>query len=373
MKGKHKVLFGQKILFAIVTFLSMYYTLTEMIGVAITYLLQLFSLIVLLLYSADYLKNIERNSFVNSCLLFLLLFVGYSVFTEFVNDQFRSVAFATLIPLPFFMYDISPKVVRRLFWTVCATSIISLLYLLMTGRAENEFYYGDGYYALVSLPLGLYCLRNKSPLIILIWIVAMFSLTLVAAKRGDILACVVGVMLYLFHRYIQSSKGLKRNPQILILVLGIFIMYFAFEYIYQNLDILHERIVLTKEGNSSGREIIYTVLWDIFKDSSFTNMLWGYGMNAPYNFIGIQAHNDWLELLLDEGVVGGILYLSMIMSLLVCIKKKSISDDLRPLGTLIIAIWMVKSFFSMYIFSVSTVMIMMLVGYILNPNVNHDK
>ena len=66
----------------------------------------------------------------------------------------------------------------------------------------------------------------------------------------------------------------------------------------------------TLNGDSSGRDTIYKDLYRLFFNtvSEFT-ILFGYGANATIKYLGIEAHNDWLEILINNGLLGVFLYL----------------------------------------------------------------
>ena len=74
-------------------------------------------------------------------------------------------------------------------------------------------------------------------------------------------------------------------------------------------DYFMSRIEQTKEGNSSGRNALYERYWNHFKnETDIFKYLLGNGANATLG-IGVNyAHNDWLEIAIDEGVLGLVIY-----------------------------------------------------------------
>lgn len=65
----------------------------------------------------------------------------------------------------------------------------------------------------------------------------------------------------------------------------------------------------TLEGNSSGRDSIYSILWyEFLENGSLFYCLFGFGADATISIAGNFAHNDWLELLINNGLLGIVLY-----------------------------------------------------------------
>ena len=75
-------------------------------------------------------------------------------------------------------------------------------------------------------------------------------------------------------------------------------------------DAFVHRLDITLEGDSSGRDEIYSFYWDYFLyDAPIFNKLFGGGAWFTEQLGHIKAHNDWLEMLIDHGAVGCIIYL----------------------------------------------------------------
>ena len=359
------------VLYAIIVFMVGYSIFVSLLGVAPTFIMQVIGLVICLMWAANYVMSGSKTHFINMGLFFFSMLFVYSLLSEFENNQFRCFTYSILITVPFYMFRFRPKQINVLFWLLCIISISSEFLNLHVGREESgEGYYGGGYFALVALPVGLYNLRNSKEWMKALWCMLIFALTLYAAKRGDILGCMVAVSLY----YISYLfKGKKRNKiwLILVVVLMALAFYYIYETILQNYEVLQTRQERTEEGYMSQRDVIYLSLWSIWVESDLMHQLFGYGINAPFNLIGIQAHNDWLEFLLDMGLIGVLLYLSLFISLVLSFRRKYVPAELTPIFIAIISIWIVKSAFSMFMFSIPTIMLTMLVGYMLNPNVNH--
>ena len=73
-------------------------------------------------------------------------------------------------------------------------------------------------------------------------------------------------------------------------------------------DYMMHRLEQTLEGNSSGRDVIYTTAWHAWFDcNNLGHYLFGFGYLGTIChplMHGYMAHNDWLEILVDYGLVG---------------------------------------------------------------------
>jgi O-antigen ligase len=90
---------------------------------------------------------------------------------------------------------------------------------------------------------------------------------------------------------------------------------------------------------------------------------YGYQATTHHKQIGIPAHNDWLELLVDNGIVGALVYaLIFILLFKMIIKEKNIQK--RYLLLAIASIWLLKSMFSMSFTDDITYTLFLLFGYV---------
>lgn len=65
----------------------------------------------------------------------------------------------------------------------------------------------------------------------------------------------------------------------------------------------------TASGQSSGRDILYSTYWSHYiNNDNIVQLLFGEGAYHTENILHLKAHNDWLELLIDCGLCGAILY-----------------------------------------------------------------
>lgn len=240
------------------------------------------------------------------------------------------------------------------YWTMKVNYIANLL------SANQDITNNASVAFLCILPL-IFILKNRYLSYGLLLACVYFILD--AAKRGNIVCAVPIILLFIFYTF--------RNKQVRFYEKAIFVLFFLFAVSwgvkqYEQNDYLQRRMEQTMEGKSSGRDLIYENSWKVYSESeSIKNILLGYGFQATYynKQIGNYAHNDWLELLVDNGLVGALFYL-YIFSLLFKMIGKERDLQKRYILISIAIIWFLKSLFSMSFTAGTTNILFLLFGYI---------
>lgn len=166
------------------------------------------------------------------------------------------------------------------------------------------------------------------------------------AKRGNII-CAVPVLL-LFILSTLRNKYVRFYEKFVFLVFLLFAISMGTKQFVEN-EYLQERVEQTLEGNSSNRDVIFVNAWKVFSESeNIDNVIFGYGFDGTIHHenLRIRAHSDWLEILVDYGITGIIFYVSIFLSLFSMIKKEK-SFKNKYILTSVVAIWFLKSIFSM--------------------------
>lgn len=178
-------------------------------------------------------------------------------------------------------------------------------------KGMDEFTNNAAYGFISVLPFIIPILK-KYPVTSGIVFFAIFSGVMVGAKRGAIIT--LGVVIALGLLWYLRQKKLSWRKTIIILVGGC-LLYYGVDYYISSNDYLNRRLESTIEGNSSNRERIYSDLWEAFLDADLVTMLFGRGLGQTMSVTINFAHNDWLEILTDNGILGIILFLGVIVSL----------------------------------------------------------
>jgi len=104
-----------------------------------------------------------------------------------------------------------------------------------------------------------------------------------------------------------------------------------------------------EEGGSSGRDIIYANIFNgWYSSQSILNLLFGFGFAASLNLSnGKFAHNDWLELLSNFGLIGICVYLGLFIIGFKYVFYTKWTVEKRILIFTVLLIWLFTTFVSM--------------------------
>lgn len=361
------------VLFIILILYTAYTFLWSRFGLGVTLIIQYILLGMVLLGFLKYFTAPPsgKNTFINwSIVLWFTLFLAFYLGESSATTQFKEATFVLLITIPFASQIYNPKLAKYVLLLMGFISVLMFFVSKSLLLEENENAYGGGYLSLVALPVLLYITRDKPIIIKVLCCSSILVLVLLSMKRGDIFACILAIIVYFAILRKRTSKISKLDVKIFIgFLFIIFVGYFIFYYLIQNSPVFAWKVQQTIEGDSTGRDVIYTKLLQHFWNSPFDIQLFGDGFDATVKIAGFRAHSDWLEILSCEGLLGVIVYAGTYISLFcqMC-KRKDIGE--KAVLASILTIWLVKSVFSMFIFSQITIILFVLTGYILNKRID---
>ncbi|RYE35629.1 MAG: hypothetical protein EOP48_30255, partial [Sphingobacteriales bacterium] len=170
------------------------------------------------------------------------------------------------------------------------------------------------------------------------------------AKRGALVLGGIGMLYFCYYQFRTIEKKNIIKGYIITLVGLSILSYYAYDFLSSNeylLNRLNAINVETGEG-TSGRNIIYQKIFeDWYNSDSFINLLLGYGFAGSLFLTGGSfAHNDWLELLSNFGLLGISTYMTLFfVTVKYSLKIRSQEDKIIMLC--IITIWFISTMFSM--------------------------
>ena len=214
---------------------------------------------------------------------------------------------------------------------------------------------------LMLLPMVL-IIRNRMISLILFCVCLFFLIQ--GAKRGNIVAAVIPSALYVWMLFKENRKSFFRT---LLLIVAIICIAIWVKDIILADDYLLQRYEDTLEGNSSDRDMIYQTMWNMWYESdNILTIIFGYGFAGTVTFSPMHkmAHNDWLEILVDYGLVGIICYLWIFISFF----KRMIKMELSIYHYVLLSIlfvWFSKTLFSMGFTEESLALMAIPFGYII--------
>lgn len=216
---------------------------------------------------------------------------------------------------------------------------------LINGNDDEEITNNMGYLFVALIPSIALFKRNVRLQYCLLIICMAFIVF--GMKRGAIIVGVVS-MLYFLYFNLKYNNQVPKGKVIFLSFLIIIAAYFLTNYMMETSDYFLSRIEATKEGNSSGRNEIYEYFWNHFKNE--TNMfkfLFGNGANATLGIYINYAHNDWLELAINQGLFGIIVYMIYWLFFLLTIKSIKHNQTAKLVLTLIFISYFIETLFSM--------------------------
>lgn len=233
---------------------------------------------------------------------------------EVSNYTYLLLIYLSLLPIyVFYLITIRGEMQQNTiqFWTVVLLVISIARYsanLINSTDGGDDVITNNFGYLFIGIISLLVFFNNKTILQYILLAVCMI-MVMFSMKRGAILVaccCLIpfGIMLWK-----QSNKTKRIVLSLLIIMFAIGGIYFILHLLQTN-EYFVARIQATKEGNSSLRDVLYAKMWNHFRyDTSLITQLFGGGANATLRVTDNYAHNDWLEILINQGIIGVLIYL----------------------------------------------------------------
>lgn len=289
------------------------------------------------LISAMFLNNnvgIKNGSYMTTVKFFLFLFIAYLI-CSFCNDLSKCVkcviAFGYIHTAATYLFFLMPflyKYMYRIwgFWP-SGTGHGSYGYK----AALSNHYSGNGivlaltYMALFAvLMLGKEKLTKRQMRLAITCFVISFIAVILTSKRAHLL---FGLMAILFVYYFSNPKKMK--SRIFILILGGLISIPVIYYLSLKIPILNETLSrfqdMDDDSHMTNRFSLWEHAFQMFKNKPLFGNGWmsfrydysiyfynGQGTQGEY----INAHNVYIQLLAEVGIVGFLIYMGFIIYLL---------------------------------------------------------
>lgn len=267
------------------------------------------------------------------CFVLMITVYGFIGFTKgyvsnvsgmTVMDYIKGVLVSFLPVYSFYYYSKRGKISEsHLFiWTIVLLVVYSMTFIFRRTEGGgvihvvNDIEEGtnNAGYLMVSL-IPLLFFFGKKPVIqyTVLAIVVFFVVT--SVKRG---AMIVGLVMSVI-LILNSLRDSKTWQKILAFFLFAAVVYLSYRYVLyliSSSDFVNLRIEQTLSGDSSNRDEIYSYFLNYFlNQSNVGSFLFGSGAFATARIYDYFAHNDWLELAINQGVLGLIVYLMFWVSL----------------------------------------------------------
>lgn len=323
----------------------------------------MFLIIIVSLYYFKYANEKYRiPSVLKTLNILLIFFTIYGIIiiifgngiSGVVNYRYLKGIYMSLLPIyPFYVFtkkgELTEDSLRYwvlLFIPIAIASFYrdqreSLMAAIEMGSRREEFTLNAAYIFLAIIPLLALC---KKAVVQYTLLAVCLYFVLMGVKRGALLTGAICLLYFIMSSFKQSNK--TKKIWVLILSVGLIVLaYNAIIYMMETSDYFNSRLEQTQDGNSSGRDVIFNTLWNYFLNSNIIYFLIGHGADATLKVTG-YAHNDWLEIAVNNGLLGVIIYLAYWINMYKLSRKTS-NDVLKKIITLFIIVYFTRTFYSM--------------------------
>ena len=193
----------------------------------------------------------------------------------------------------------------------------------------SNHYSQNGIYMAIALcaSFALLFMRSRKNILwkVLLVLTVLFSLVL-TGKRGVLIFSVFAILV----TYIIGKKGAFANKLVTVLFIlsSMSLVLYALSFYVEGIAAAFERITamfLTENevsDISNGRFKLYAIAWNFFKESPVLGIGWREFSKEVVNFYNQDsvlrdAHNVFLQLLCETGVIGFSVFLSLFLSAII--------------------------------------------------------
>lgn len=364
----------------------------------INQLLQLLMLVWCLIVSSKYLTNwsyIPRLLKVTSLLVYMYLIYGliYMLYSQPVTFEeggspasyyYLQQSLNSLLPIfLFYSYTkkgyITEKRLRAYFFIFTIVAVYTFqhthqeqVFADIYGR--TEFTNNVGYTFLALMPM-LY-MFNKKPIVQYVLASILLLFIVMSMKRGAIVIGTLCFSQFLYQNWKSSSRAKDRLLIVLLTLSILGVAYYFVSNMLEHSDLFLRRLEATKEMDSSGRYDLVSIIWKKYWASiSVISLLLGNGANSTISFAGNYAHQDWLETLCNNGVVGVGILLSFYITFLKTILSRRLLNCQKYLKAAFLMLFLIcimKTIFSMSIQGME-ISITMMIGFLNYNEFKNDE
>lgn len=271
-------------------------------------------------------------------IIFLWLFYTFCVTVIYSDELFLDIRSIIWWPLNYFLfyyiarYDTGGKYIKllltRIFPILFFMNTVLFLYLrsvnMLVLSGINELFTSSNQIYYIALLLPFSFLQNKK-ISKYIYLIITLLLVMISFKRSALVFTSIIFIIAIYFDYKNNNK-IRFINKVLISASILLIGYFSYKYIDEYTDgYITNRMGNMQEDQGSGRMDIYQTVWNKYIQQPGINQLIGIGFNnvrkqhwavgSGFNHY-FSSHNDFLEILVDFGIIGLIIYLIYIFRLI---------------------------------------------------------
>ena len=200
------------------------------------------------------------------------------------------------------------RMLVKWFIAIFFITVLGFLFSIRTSaNYDTEELIGENsvFYPLLCLPWIVMANKRRLRMIMvgLIVICAILSL-----KRSAVLIVALALIVFFYREFLWNRKG--KFFKLIAIILFIGGAYYLFVRSSDSFNNVVSRFENISEDRGSGREFIYQNVFRMIEESTLSEYCWGHGFNMTVICNnGSSAHNDFLEVFFDYGIVGLVIYL----------------------------------------------------------------
>lgn len=282
----------------------------------------IFAIVFLILITITLFLKIDINSISEYIRTYSFFIIFLSVPILISDEEFYKISklsiYVSLIPtflsylqvfgvLPFTYYDYLPGIGE-------------------IGRVSGGYLHPTGYlnYLLILIPLGIYLNANKKLSRKFFWCWLIFTLPMIGRSFHRATIIIIFFVLGIYTYFCKRSWF-----KYILVCFFLISLCISFPYVW---GWLNQGGSLT-ELQFRGRDKIWSEYFGYFRESSFTEMIFGFGSpNLPSG--ADEPHSDWLRILFNYGFFGVFTYLFFLFSIVYVflIRFLKIKTELRVMS-----------------------------------------
>ena len=270
-----------------------------------------------------------------------------------MGGEYLKSIFCSLLPIYSFYYYSKTGAISEINFKELALVILFFSMLKYYGRFfyfslitdSGGFTNNSGYLFISFISISAVLCKNKLLRYFLIGYCLFVSIQ--SAKRGAIVICFC-CLLWFFANEIRK-KNLREKIFFLFFIL-LFSGFSFFVYCNQMSGnvALQRKIMDLRDGGGSGRSLIYSSFSNyVWNETSLLQFIFGQGPNSSLSVFNVYAHNDWLELGINQGLIGVMVYIFYWMLFCKEIFSKKYESSIRLALQLVFIDYFLRTFFSM--------------------------
>lgn len=234
-------------------------------------------------------------------------------------------------------------------FTYYVIAVIYALQMMRSGTYSTAVgSISDAYYVLGLLPFVLVSSERKQIIPIIVSCIIVF----ISGKRAGLIAYILMILVYFLSRGLLEKNIKKTIGTIFSLLFISIISIFIFQSIVQNFNAgyLNKLEKMIYASDSAGRLERWNWIINTFKSAGVDKWLFGFGRGAVSHMYGGNAHNDFLEILFNYGLLPCLSYiLFYVECIAILVKMKKSNYKYMPQFAMTITYSLVISMFSFYV------------------------